>query len=94
MSEIEMTDRQVVGPWRFFVDRMDYGRVVSIVFTKAVMRDELHIHALIPTGRCIMGQQQMQGNESATTFFTKEEAQNLVDALYEAGLRPTRGERP
>ena len=90
-----MPSQEIEGKWKFFAQRMDYNRVCGVLF--AVESDErLYLHELKPIRingsqyQTVHSRGQVQGMEPATSIFTNDEGQQLFDALYEAGFRPTR----
>ena len=91
-----MPSMEIEGKWKFAAQRMDYNRTCGIIFAVEQDRD-LFLHELKPI-KCnlgleylkIRGRAPITGNEPATSLFTNDEGQQLFDALYEAGFRPSR----
>ena len=92
------------GRWRWFIERHDYGRSWVILPTWEQINPEcqvkeLVLHQLVPIEVqyqdsrqlvSVVGQCVLTGNEPITAFFSAEEAQDLMDALWAAGMRPSR----
>jgi hypothetical protein len=74
----------------WFVQKQDYGRQVVIMPAQVLMSDEWRLMTYVPTEQKIMGKNVITGNEPLGCFFSPEEAQDLMDAMWEAGMRPTR----
>ena len=86
---------------RWFVQRNDYGRSWWIQPVEEDGRGFLRVCEIIPGRNWRSEQVEMTrspmhprniltGNEDVSAYCTPEEAQGLMDALWEAGMRPRR----
>ena len=76
---------------------MDLGRSVAIVPCEVGPEDQLAVCRISPRdlmnqdATCIVGRSGvLEGNQDYTNMCPPEEAQQLMDAMWDAGLRPTR----
>lgn len=74
----------------WFVQKMDHGRVVSVVPCEMDAEGRYRVcriaplvdrHPIHPNGV-------LEGNQDDSNLFPATEAQQLMDALWDAGLRP------
>lgn len=82
---------------RWFVERKDFGRQIAIVCAYESTDGQLQLLQYEPSGHessppCPLRYKAdcLTGCEPMTAFFSHDEAQELMDAMWEAGLRPTR----
>jgi hypothetical protein len=90
---------------RWFVERVDYGRRWSIVPAEEDAEGRLRLLDLSPTVRIwnrdkedfdivpgvpMHGENTIHGCERFSSFSCRAEVQELMDALWEAGMRPSR----
>lgn len=86
---IEPKDNYTVKRERFFVRREDYGRTWFIV--PAFEDTDGHLHLMrMEIASTVWGRNILTGSEPSGTWFTREAVQELMDGLWESGLRPTR----
>ena len=79
-------------PWRFFAQRLDYNRRLGLFFLKEDSEGKLWPCALrlIDGPNPFYPQATLSGNEDFANLLEMKDAQQLFDAMWEAGLRPTR----
>ena len=79
--------------WKFHVAREDYDRRVTILITREDADGGLALFEPRPVEHqqhAVQPAALLRGYEPSGAFFTKAEAQQLFDAMYEQGFRPTR----
>lgn len=75
---------------RWYVAKQDFGRRVAIVQTLEDAKGQFRILVPTPVGPIQYAYNVLVGNEPMEALHTPAEAQELMDALWQAGLRPSR----
>ena len=88
-----MKDLSEFNPMRrkWLVERQDYSRTIAIGLAEEDIDNRLRLIEFQPKlTHPIPSLAAVRGQEPASWFFKPDEAQQLFDALWESGLRPTR----